>query len=38
VWQLRADFSQLAAEGEIELHQDTATWQVCADESLKNTG
>ena len=38
VWQLRADFSQLAAEGEIELDQETATWQVGADESLKNTG
>lgn len=38
VWQLRADFSQLAEEGEIELDQETATWQVSADESLKNTG
>ena len=38
VWQLRADFSQLAAEGEIELDQETATWRMCSDRSLKNTG
>jgi hypothetical protein len=38
VWQLRADFSQLAAEGEIELDQETATWRMCSDQSLKNTG
>lgn len=38
VWQLRADFSQLAAEGEIELDQETATWRMCSDRSLKNAG
>ena len=38
VWQLRAAFSQLAAEGAIELDQETATWRICTDQSLKNTG
>ncbi len=38
LWQLRADFSQLAAAGEIELDQETATWRIGSDQSLKNTG
>ena len=38
LWQLRADFSQLAAAGEIELDQQTATWRIGSDQSLKNTG
>jgi len=37
VWQLRADFSHLAAAGEIELDQETATWRIGSDQSLENT-
>ena len=37
VWQLRADFNQLAEEGLIQLDQETARW-VIAEPSLKHTG
>ena len=36
VWQLRADFSHLAAAGKIELDQETATWRIGSDQSLEN--
>ena len=35
VWQLRADFSHLAATGKIELDQETATWRIGSDQSLE---
>ena len=38
VWQLRADFTQLAEEGLIELDSKTARWVLAAEQSLKDTG